>query len=110
MLHHHFFGGSIVFGFFIIEAHPFQGEDMEVIQGNIFNIVKLFPDDKETVLKLFRKNNNFKAICDDYQQCAKALSRWKQSSSEKAPARRKEYADLLNELELELRQFLREFS
>ena len=81
---------------------------MEVIQGNIFNIIKLYPDDKDAILKLYKEDQNFQTMCDDYQQCALALDRWHESDSEKAPVRRKEYADLLQELELEIRQCLNE--
>ena len=83
---------------------------MAVIPTNIFFAIKLFPEDRNTILKLYRENENFQTICDDYQKCDRALKRWHQSSSERAPARREEYADLMRELELEIRQYLNEYT
>ena len=57
---------------------------------------------------VFKENEDFKMICDDYRLCSEALKGWNQSESEEAPARRKEYADLLQGLELEISQILNE--
>ena len=81
---------------------------MTVIQSNVFYVVKRFPDHKDMILQFFRENQNFQTICDDYRRCAQALIQWNQSTSEKAPVRRKEYADLLQELEQEVLQYLNE--
>ena len=81
---------------------------MTVIQSTLFYVVKRFPGHKDTILKFFRENQDFQAICDDYRQCAQALNRWSQSASEKASARRGEYADLLEELDREIIQYLNE--
>ena len=81
---------------------------MAVIESNLFYVVKRFPDRKNHILKFFKDNQNFQVICDDYRQCSKALQRWKKSESEEAAARRKEYMDLLQELELEILQILNE--
>jgi hypothetical protein len=48
-------------------------------------------------------------MCDDYRLCSEALKGWNQSESEEAPARRKEYAELLQDLEAEILQSLDEF-
>jgi hypothetical protein len=48
-------------------------------------------------------------MCEDYRQCAEALRHWNESASEEAPARRKEYAALLRDLEAEILQRLDEF-
>ena len=79
---------------------------MAVIESNIFYIVKRFPDRKKDIVQLFRANQNFQTICDDYRQCFEALQRWNQFTSEKAAACTREYADLLQELELEILQIL----
>ena len=79
---------------------------MAVIESNLFYVVKRFPDRKKKILELFRKNQDFQTICDDYRRCLQALQRWNRSTSEEAPACRKEYADLLQELELEILQVL----
>ncbi len=79
---------------------------MAVIQSNVFYVVKRFPDHKNMILKFFRENQNFQTICEDYRRCTQALTQWNQSSSEKAPVRSKEYADLLRELEQEVLRYL----
>lgn len=81
---------------------------MAVIESNLFYVVKRFPDRKGSILRFFKENENFQIICDDYRQCSKALERWNQSASEEAAGNRKEYADLLQELELEILQILNE--
>ena len=83
---------------------------MVVIESNLFCVVKRFPDHRDSILKFFRENHNFQVICDDYRRCSEALKRWNQSASEEAAARRKEYADILQELELEILQILNDIT
>jgi len=81
---------------------------MAVIESNLFYVVKRFPDRKNHIFKFFKDNQNFQVICDDYRRCSQALQRWNNSESDVAAARRREYADLLQELELEILQVLNE--
>ena len=81
---------------------------MAVIKSSLFYVFKRFPEHKDAIHQHFRKNENFQTICDDYRQCAEALDRWNGSTSEEAPARRNEYADLLQDLESEILQTLNE--
>lgn len=81
---------------------------MAVIKSSLFHVLKRFPEHKDAIHQHFRKNENFQTICDDYRQCAEALDRWNGSTSEEAPARRNEYADLLQDLESEILQTLNE--
>jgi hypothetical protein len=81
---------------------------MPVIQTSIFTVIERFPDYKDSILQFFRENQNFQTICDDYRICAESLKRWNQSTSKEAPSRRKEYADLLQELEAEILQIVDE--
>ena len=74
--------------------------------SNLFYLIQRFPDRNDAIQRLFSTNQNFQIICDDYRRCARALEEWNESPLEKAPVRRKEYADLLQELELEILQFL----
>ena len=66
------------------------------------------PVQKDAIHQFFMENEDFKMICEDYRLCSEALKGWNQSESEEAPARRKEYADLLQGLELEISQILNE--
>lgn len=81
---------------------------MPVVHSSLFYVVRRFPYHKDTIHQFFKENEDFKIICDDYRLCSEALTGWKQSESEEAPARRKEYADLLHGLELEISQILNE--
>ena len=79
---------------------------MTVIQSCLFCVVRRFPGRGDDIKHLFRKNENFHTICEDYGLCAEALKRWNQSTSQDAPARRTEYAELLGDLESEIRKYL----
>ena len=56
--------------------------------------------------RLFRGNPSFQSLCEDYRDCLAALQQWEQSTSEEAPDLTGAYAELLGELEQEVRQFL----
>ena len=75
---------------------------MTVIQPSLYMLFDRFPDRKETIKALFKNNESFRILCEDYHQCAEALRFWNQSSSEDAPARMREYKALLQELEKEI--------
>ena len=79
---------------------------MTVIQTSLFAVVKRFPDRTDAVKRLFKKSETFQTVCEDYRKCAEALRHWKESASEEAPARREEYATLLQDLEAEILQTL----
>ena len=81
---------------------------MPVIQTSVFTVVKRFPSRKDTVKQLFKENETFQSVCEDYRRCAEALHHWNQSASDEAPVRREEYAALLRDLEAEILQNLNE--
>jgi hypothetical protein len=75
---------------------------MTVIPPSLFIVLKRFPERKDCIKRLFRENDNFQSICEDYRNCAEAVRYWNRSESEEAPARREEYAALLRDLEEEI--------
>jgi len=79
---------------------------MNIIQTSIFVILKRFPDREGIIKRIFSGDDNFKTACEDFQQCSEVLRYWNQSTETQAPARRKEYEALLNELEQEIKQRL----
>ena len=79
---------------------------MTVIPSCLFYVAKRFPGRGDEIKRLFRKNEDFHTICEDYGLCAEALKRWNESASKEAPGRRREYAELLEDLESEIRKFL----
>jgi hypothetical protein len=62
------------------------------------------------VKRLYREDETFRETYDDYLTYCKAYRFWTQSRSEEAPARQREYADLVRELEDELTQILKSSS
>ena len=67
-----------------------------------------FPDQKAMILRLLQDRDSFRTLCRDYQECANALAYWKRTAAEEAPLRRKEYDELLKDLEQEIVDHLQE--
>jgi hypothetical protein len=75
---------------------------MSIIQTSLFAIVERFPRHKAAVRRLFKENESFQTLCEDYWTCAEALRHWNQSVAKEAVVRRKEYTALLQDLEAEI--------
>jgi len=76
---------------------------MSIIQRtSLCAVIERFPRRKTAVRQLFKENNSFQTLCEDYRKCAEALRYWSQSTSEEAVDRREEYAVLLRDLEAEI--------
>lgn len=71
-------------------------------------VMSKFPGRQEMIKSLFKKNESFQILCEDYRQCSEALKYWNESTSEDAAARRKEYESLLRDLGEEISQSLSE--
>ena len=81
---------------------------MTVIQPSLFILFDRFPERKETIKALFKNNESFRTLCEDYCRCADTLKYWNHSLDEDAPARMREYKILLRELEEEILQNVNE--
>ena len=81
---------------------------MTLIKKPVFCVLEQFPDRKQVITRLFRENEDFQCLCEDYLQCVEALRHWKGAEEKDAPARRLEYEGLLQELEAEILQNLNE--
>lgn len=79
---------------------------MSVIQNGLFTVLNRFPERGETVKQLFKQDDAFQSLCEDYIKCRQALQYWRNAESSEAPARRQEYEALLSELESELLETL----
>ena len=77
---------------------------MPVIRTNIFTVMKRFPDRKDSIKRLYKRNSDFQTICEDYRKCMEAYLYWDKSGSKEAYERREEYAMLREELETEIMQ------
>jgi len=78
------------------------------IQHNLFGLFERFPKRKETIKALFKNNESFRTLCEDYHRCADTLHYWNQTTDEDALARIREYETLLQELEEEILQNVNE--
>jgi len=69
-------------------------------------VMEKFPEAVARICELFQKSASFKSLCEDYRDCLAAWQYWQQASSEDAPALGQSYAELLQELEHEVREYL----
>ena len=81
---------------------------MTVIKSSVFHVLEKFPERAGDIKRLYRKNQEFQTVCDDYRQCAEALHHWNRSHEKAASIRRQEYAQLFQELMDEIRLYLNE--
>jgi len=81
---------------------------MTVIQPSLFILFDRFPERKETIKALFKNNESFRTLCEDYRRCGETLDHWNRSLDEDALLRMREYETLLRELEEEILQNVNE--
>ena len=65
-----------------------------------------FPEAVAKIWDLFQRSYSFQSLCEDYRDCVAAWQYWQQAASEDAPALCQSYAELLHELDQEVRQYL----
>ena len=65
-----------------------------------------FPGRERSIARAFGENPSFRDLCDDYRKCASAVDLWQRHQGTSAALRRQEYAELLEELGLEIRTWL----
>ena len=72
----------------------------------LYAILQRYPEYSETIARLFKEDDSFRSLCNDYRLCLNAFNYWNEMNSEKAQARQVEYDDLLRELEEEVLIYL----
>lgn len=82
---------------------------MKVIRTALFSVLKRFPEQQDNAKRLFKESEKFRTICEDFDDCVKALDHWSHSKEELAPIRRAEYSGIIQELEDEILKNLKEF-
>ncbi len=70
------------------------------------SVLEKFPEGAARIRELFQQSPSFQSLCEDYRDCLAAWQYWRQATSEEAPALCQSYAELLQELEQEVRQYL----
>ena len=74
--------------------------------ASLLPVLTRFPEEKAALRRLFRESPSFQSLCGDYRDCREALQYWKQSTSGEAPELARVYAELMGELEEEIKHFL----
>jgi hypothetical protein len=65
-------------------------------------IVARYPEHRDSLERLHTRSESFRSLCEDVRDCLAAIETWTRSTAEEAPAYRKEFAILLQELDEEL--------
>jgi hypothetical protein len=74
------------------------------MNGKAYHILGRFPDRSDTIVLLVAEDPEFRAICEDYDDCVGAMRYWAQSEEPEAETRFNEYRNLTQELEKEIIQ------
>ncbi len=70
------------------------------------SVLENFPGAVARIRELFQRSPDFQSLCEDYRECLANWRHWRQADSKQAPDYCKIYAELLQELEQEVRQYL----
>lgn len=70
--------------------------------------IRLLPRHKRTIEEMVLGSESFRALCGDLAEAEQALRRWEKSGAAGSAARCVEYKHLIDGLEAELRQAIRE--
>lgn len=66
------------------------------------HILEKFREDSHAIARLIEKDDEFLALCEDYDACVNALRYWAKSREPEAKTRVHEYRNLVRELEEEI--------
>jgi hypothetical protein len=80
--------------------------DHHIATELILRLQAQLPDAQELIVERLPRDENFREICLEYEECAKSLAYWR--STQQRKDRVEEYAKLLQELELEILRLLQE--
>lgn len=69
-------------------------------------VLEKFPEARAKIQQLFQQSPSFQSLCQDYRDCLAAWQHWRQAPSEDAPALCQSYAELLQELDQEVQDYL----
>lgn len=79
---------------------------MELQPGVLSLIQSSFSGQKELIERAFLEDESFRSLCEDYHECVMVLRRWKQEETAESYLRRREYAELLVDLDREIQTLL----
>jgi hypothetical protein len=74
---------------------------------NILNLITArFAGHDSLIERAYRYDASFRSLCEDYRDCAETIERLRKEGSTIAAARREEYAEVLEELGCDIRDWL----
>jgi hypothetical protein len=85
----------------------FRGELVPMDRG-VLAAIRLLPKHRKSIEELVMSSENFRTLCGDLAEAETTLQRWESSTLPAKDARCSEYRLLINELEAEIRQEIRE--
>ena len=87
-----------------------KGGFLKVIPPILDLAMQHFPDHKETLETLYRQNETFISLCEDFYDCVQAMEYWCKSPSgkEHVPELCEEYKALCADLKNEIAKWLAE--
>lgn len=85
---------------------PLSDRQNYIRESTLAPLLEKFPEAAAMIRQLFQRSPAFKSLCADYRDCLAAWRHWRQAASGEAPALCRSYAELLGELEEEVRQYL----
>ncbi len=79
-----------------------------MIPPSLNNAMKHFPEHKKTLENLYRQDESFRSLCEDFFDCVRAINYWCHSSvdCEQAPRLCEEYKILYEDLKKEIAEWL----
>ena len=80
--------------------------DQQVKAGLVERLQKTLPDVAQRIETCLSEHETFQDMCENYQECALGLEHWR-ATPQRHKERIEEYAQLLQELEDEILQFLK---
>jgi hypothetical protein len=76
-----------------------------VMTNALEHVLEKFPDRRVKIIELYDKDEEFRILCDDYLTSLRTLEQFRSRAVKSNPFE-KEFMDLRNELEKELREIL----
>ncbi len=85
---------------------PFSDRQNRAQESTLAPLLEKYPAAAAMIQQLFQQSPSFRSLCEDYRDCLAAWRHWRRAASEDAPSLCLSYAELLQELEEEVRQYL----
>ena len=77
------------------------------MNDKMYHIFKRFPEKSKAIDLLIAEDSEFRAMCEDYDDCVEACRYWNLSKNPEAETRVNEYQILIRELENEFAEVLK---